>query len=229
MSDRRLPDSLEHLYDRLRSRLADDWVVVQRDITVRSRQHPLQAGRRDPDRERAESDALRELVDPGDHVVIIGGGRGITTVVAARAAGPDGRVDVFEASPKWAARVRDAVRSNHAPAAVTIHEAVVGGVLTDQSKRLFGDADTEVVPAAEVPSGDIWNIDVEGAEAAILPEADLPERVICEVHPSVAETEPVYSALGSAAEVREKCIGDGPFLLVRGSGSTDEAEGGRCE
>lgn len=160
--------------------------------------------------EQAERDALQDLVEPGDHVIVIGAGWGSTTVLASRLAGPDGRVDVWEAVPEMADLTRWAVEHNVTSAPVTVHESAVSSV-TDSSRERYGAA-VNVVAPTELPTGDVWMMDCEGAEDEILTAADLPERVAVEVHESWTDVDVVTDALGDV-ERREK-NGDADDLWI---------------
>jgi len=200
------------VYDRtLRPILPRKWGLSQGDITVR-RPRLLDVTDQYPRDESAESDQLRGLVKPGDHVLIIGGGWGVTTVVASRAAGRDGRVTVYEAVPEMADRVRETVAHNYSPAPVTVHEAAVGSV-TDASREQYGAA-RDIVGVDELPEADVWQLDCEGAEAEILGAASLPDRLIVEVHPDRTREHEVVRGLPRPFAEVEKRVNAPQWIAV---------------
>jgi len=121
---------------------------------------------------------LRERLQQGDDVVIVGGGWGVTTVVAARAVGPDGSVVTVEGSLTFAERVRETVELNGVSDRVEIREAVVS-----RDVSVWGDGDSEVIPPSSLPSCDVLELDCEGAELDILSEMERrPRMMVVECH-----------------------------------------------
>lgn len=113
--------------------------------------------------------AIRRTVRTGDEVVIVCGGLGVSSVVAARAAGADGQVTTFEAVGRLCDRVRDTTRLNRMDERVSVRHAVIetfaGG---DYTREMYGDPDGEHVPVGDLPTADVLVLDAEGAEQAIL-------------------------------------------------------------
>lgn len=143
--------------------------------------------------ERALVAALREEVVPGDRVVVVGGGLGVTAVVAARRAGPTGQVVVYEGAVDYAAITRETVSLNDVDDRVEVRHAIV-----DHAERLegrSGGADT-VAPGA-LPDCDVLQLDCEGAEEAILPSLDVTSRsIIVETHGNVDEVRGALAVQG---------------------------------
>jgi hypothetical protein len=138
------------------------------------------------DYERTLIDALRSHVRLGDRVVIVGGGEGVTAVVAATAVGDAGSVVCIEGSGWSVSKVKATAARNKMSNRLTVQHAVVGeaiavyGVL-DQHARL-------VVSPKELPECDILELDCEGAERVILANMVIRPRVIA------VETHGVYGA-----------------------------------
>lgn len=133
-----------------------------------------------PDHEDAACQALREVVEPGDTVLIIGGGLGVTAIKAARATGPEGRVVVYEASPDVANLLFETLDMNSNPGNISIVRSAVGPV-----KNPYGAAEISSVPPLGLPEADVVEIDAEGAEREIVPairEATGARAVIVETH-----------------------------------------------
>ena len=123
--------------------------------------------------------ALNDAIRPGDHVVIVGGGEGVSTVRSARATGPDGRVDSYEPGDVQFSRVCETVELNRPRASVNVHRAAVG-----ETVKVWGDpSQAEVIDASELPECDVLGIDAEGAEATILRgEFGNPRELVVEYH-----------------------------------------------
>jgi hypothetical protein len=131
-----------------------------------------------PDVEAEAVDALHECVEEGDTVVVLGAGYGVTTVHAARAAGADGRVFAYEASGLWEV-AKEAVERNDGPAKTSVEKLLVGEPIDvygghDDARRCF---------AEDLPTCDVMEIDIEGAELGVIEGLKpLPETIIVETH-----------------------------------------------
>jgi hypothetical protein len=139
----------------------------------------------EPDYEAALVAGLRETVKHGDRVVVIGGGYGVTAVVAALLAGPSGAVQCFEGSQEHA-RLTQRTAARNKVSNVRVHHAVVA-----KSTCVFGLGGGDlgpVLPASQVPSCDVLQLDCEGAEVEILREMTIQPRVI------LVETHGVFGA-----------------------------------
>jgi len=122
------------------------------------------------------------LTRENEHVCIIGGGYGITTVHAARQVGGGGLVTVFEGG-EIASEVRQVARWNDVDDVVTVEEAIVG----DPTTLYQGMADdAEVIDSADLPTCDVLEMDCEGSELGILERMQIRPRVlIVELHPKM--------------------------------------------
>jgi hypothetical protein len=132
--------------------------------------------------QHGEANAHHILTNEGDHVCIIGGGYGITTVHAARQVGGGGLVTVFEGG-EIASEVRQVARWNDVDDVVTVVEAIVG----DPTTLYQGMADdAEVIDPADLPACDVLEMDCEGSELGILEGMQIRPRVlIVELHPTM--------------------------------------------
>jgi len=147
-------------------------------------------------------DLLRETVRPGDDVVVVGGGFGVTTVAAAEAAGPSGSVTAYEASDKRSRVLERTVELNSVDN-VTVRQAIVGTAV-DVEGQATG---ATVVDPAALSAADVLEMDCEGAELDILRALDPgPRRVVVETHPDRdAPTELVVRELESMGyQIAEK-------------------------
>lgn len=173
---------LQTVYDRvLRPRLPRDELEVISGVPVRNAALFDRTDIRSF--EAIQADALRRRVSPGDEVVVVGGGFGVTPTVAAQRVAPDGQVDVFEPCQSRAEQARETFSLAGVEEWVSVHEAAVGtlGPGTD------ADADTggsKTISPADLPECDVLEIDCEGAELDILQGLDQrPRLVLIEVHP----------------------------------------------
>jgi hypothetical protein len=130
--------------------------------------------------------ALRSQVRVGDRVTIVGGGEGVTAVVAAKAVGETGSVVCFEGSSWNVRKIKATAARNKVSRRLSVKHAVVGEAI-----RVYGEPDqfsTLVVPPAELPECEILELDCEGAEIVILRNMTIRPRVIG------VETHGVYGA-----------------------------------
>jgi hypothetical protein len=149
------------------------------------------------DYERTLIAVLRSQVRIGDRVIIVGGGEGVTAVVAARAVGETGSVVCFEGNSWNVRKVKATAARNKMSKRLTVEHAVVGEAIA-----VYGVPEqysTLVISPAELPECDILELDCEGAERLILPNIAIRPRVIA------VETHGVYGApTGMVKELLEK-------------------------
>jgi precorrin-6B methylase 2 len=138
-----------------RERLTDPWMP-----DVLTKYVPQDA----PEYEVQYVAAIREAVLPGDDVVLVGGGKGVSTVVAARETGPRGTVTTFEAAASSVSRVRETAALNGVEERVTVRHAIVSEAVNP--RNAVGDA--AVVAPEDLPVGDAILIDCDGPELDIL-------------------------------------------------------------
>ena len=137
-----------------------------------------------PDFEAGLVGALRAEVRPGDRVTIVGTGNGVTTAVAARAAGEAGRVVAFEGDPAGLAATARTLAVAGVAGRVDLRLAVVGAPV-----RVYGGAPAGTILApSDLPDCDVLELDCEGAETLILSGMTLRPRVVA------VETHGLYGA-----------------------------------
>jgi len=160
--------------------------------------------------------AIRRHVRPGDDVTVVGGGIGVSTVVAARRVAPAGSVVSYEASPEYGRLVSDAISLNDVGGVASVRVAVVS-----EARSVYGDAVAEnVVPPEQLPECDVLVLDCEGAEVPILQQlTQRPRTLIVESHgvfdsPTRIVRERIaslgYEIVSETAEDAEKDV----FVLV---------------
>lgn len=131
-------------------------------------------------------DALRSQIRIGDRVTIVGGGEGVTAVVAAKAVGEKGSVVCFEGNSWNVRKTKATAARNKMSRRLTVKHAVVGEAI-----GVYGERDqfsTLVVSPPELPECDMLELDCEGAETLILRNMTIRPRVIA------VETHGVYGA-----------------------------------
>jgi hypothetical protein len=138
------------------------------------------------DYEQTLVSALHSQVRIGDRVTIVGGGEGVTAVVAAKAVGQTGSVVCFEGNSWNARKVKATAARNKMSNRLTVKHAIVGDAIA-----VYGvphQLSTLVVSPAELPECDVLQLDCEGAELMILRNMAIRPRVIA------VETHGVYGA-----------------------------------
>lgn len=132
---------------------------------------------RDKDKPHYESgivSGIENHVKPGDSVVIVGGGWGVTAVKATQTVGSSGKVMVYEGSAKETNHIRDTLRANNLSDRVNIIHSVVGPMIS-----LRGDAGaTNHTSPEDLPECDVLELDCEGSEIEILENLLIRPRVI---------------------------------------------------
>jgi hypothetical protein len=125
-------------------------------------------------------DIIEDIVNDGDFVVVIGGGYGISSVVAATEVGPTGEVLIYEGAEEVIKELSDTLSINGVNKQTSINHAVVGKA--EDLKSPPGDAVT--IQPDDIPPCDVLEMDCEGAEIDIIPElSDEINTIIVETHP----------------------------------------------
>jgi len=125
------------------------------------------------------SQAIRETVSPGDTVVIIGGGIGVTAVVAAQEVAPNGSVIVYEGGEREVEWVNKTTAKNDVEDLVNVNHALVGPDINVYSNS----DDAQKLSATELPPYDVLVSDCEGAERQIIKELNPEfETLLIETH-----------------------------------------------
>lgn len=128
---------------------------------------------------------IERTVRTGDSVVVVGGGRGVSTVVAARAVGPPGDVRVYEGSREQYDRVEETLRLNRVADRVSVNFEVIGDAVS-----LWGEGkQAEISDPEELPSCDVLVLDCEGAEKQVVSDLTTPpSTVVVETHGELGVT-----------------------------------------
>ena len=178
-----------HVRPRLPVRRRAVWNGVEVDVGVRALDRWLPeawgAARDEPAYESALADGLRRHVRPGDRVVVVGGGWGVTAVIAAQAAGPDGRVWVYEGATEGVERTRWAARNAGVSGRVEASHALVAAddYAVEASRVLGSGGGAARLAPRDLPPCDVLELDCEGAETGVLSGlAQRPRVVLVETH-----------------------------------------------
>lgn len=151
---------------------------VLNGVTVRNRAR-TDMKLRDPEFKAEFLSLIEDAVEPGETVVEIGGGWGVTTTHLARNVHPGGRVITYEASSIQSERIRETLDINYAPADVLIRTAVVETGVDVLGDGAYGPS----IPAAGLPECDTLIMDCEGAETYILAALSAyPRKIVVETH-----------------------------------------------
>jgi FkbM family methyltransferase len=175
---------------RLETRFVPSWTTVDGlQMIGRTIGHVAHLRAWQEGREEAQMTALfKQAVAPGDTVLDIGGYLGYFTLLAARAAGPSGRVVVVEANPQSQVLLERNIERNGFTDRVALHRTAVAekpGTATfywdasDGSTSGLARPDnlggTYEVPVATIdsllegePALDVVKIDIEGGEVGAL-------------------------------------------------------------
>lgn len=148
------------------------------------------------DYERADLDLFRKHIRPGDHVCEMGGGIGLTGMLACRESGH--RVRIIEPNPHLALVIAENFDLNDLrvdlwPFAVSREDSVPFTVAANYWWSAIGrepGPEDKVIDVPGVPPDiamytcNVLCIDIEGAEHAVLtqPIPDSIERIIAEIH-----------------------------------------------
>lgn len=122
--------------------------------------------------------------------MVIGGGYGITSVVAATEVGPAGEVLIYEGANKLIDDLLSTLSANGVTNQTIVKHAVVGNVVDLKGSR--GNA--KWIQPSELPSCDVVEMDCEGAEIDII------SNMTTNIGTVIVETHPRKGAPTSASE-----------------------------
>lgn len=144
--------------------------------------HPDPWHKNHPKMEGGEVNCHKNYTVEGDQVIIIGGGRGVSTVQAARKVGTDGSVTVYEASAQYVELIKQVIKLNEVSDRCIIKHVLVGPGFSIYGDQKSEDV-TQILPQ-QLPQCDVLELDCEGAEFNILQNMTIrPRIIIVEIHP----------------------------------------------
>lgn len=133
-----------------------------------------------PNYENALVNLHQVVTKPGDNVIIIAGGYGISTYYAAKSVGEKGQVIVFEGSTERFEYLKEFTHRIGISDIVDVNEAIVGEDIKVYDNNV---TDNRHSPE-ELPPCDVLELDCEGAEMGILSNMNArPRDIFVEVHP----------------------------------------------
>lgn len=148
-----------------------------------------------PNWEATFIDAVQSDVEPGDDVVEIGGGLGVSAVYAARRVGNQGSIQVYEPSREAVGYIEETAALSRVDEVVNVVNAGVGEVKESFLNDLVEE--TQNLSPTDLPDCDVLLLDCEGAELDILERMEVrPRQIIVETHPYLgAPTDDVLAAV----------------------------------
>lgn len=165
---------------------------------------------------------IKDHIDKGESVVLVGGGEGVSTVVAARQVNSSGTVITYEGSAQEVNKSRRTIQVNGLDERASVKHAIVSEDVQLRSDP--GGAD--VISSNNLPDCTTLAIDADGAEFSILESLEIrPPKIIVEHHPIrvddevVIEYEPdhLIKLLESMGyEIVDECIGHSEQLDMTG-------------
>ena len=117
---------------------------------------------------------IKEYVQNGDKVTIVGGGRGVTAVRAAQKVGESGKITVYEGSLEQYKNTTETSKINNVGDRVDVIHGLVGpeiGLLGEKGRA-------DHISPEQLPDCDVLELDCEGAEIEILQNLSIRPRVI---------------------------------------------------
>lgn len=180
--------TIPYCYRSIRSILPKTGYYTRSGIRVRERRLldpiiPYLDYSDDPDYEWALISQLRDQVQEGDQVVVVGGGTGVSTVVAANQSGKQGLIIIFEADSDRVDQCKRTLRFNGVEDQCEVHHAKVGPAIHVPNSKNSGPEAQALTPG-DLPDCDVLELDCEGAEREILQKMDIkPRSIIVETHP----------------------------------------------
>jgi hypothetical protein len=156
-------------------------------------------GTDNPEYETGLVEGIKACVRPGDRVVVIGGGLGVTAAWSVRQAGPSGSVVCFEGGANEVLAVRNTGRLNGLE--IDVRHAFVGNADNVRSSL----AGASEIAIADLPECDVLEMDCEGAELEIIRSMTIrPRDILVETHgqegSSSADVRSALTAIGYAVE-----------------------------
>jgi hypothetical protein len=127
--------------------------------------------------------SIRDNVNSGDSVVIVGGGLGVSSVVAANLVGKNGVIHTFEASDTQYNKIKRTIEINKASDRIELKHSFVSDVNEASVKKYGPSEDATFVAPEDLPHCDVLELDCEGAETNILENMVVrPNTIIVETH-----------------------------------------------
>jgi hypothetical protein len=169
-------NTLSKIYDKTIRKHLPRRIQICNGIGVRShyRLFDLSYSPSAPDYEAPLCEQIREHVRSGDHVTVVGGGRGVSTALALEHSHPDGEAVVYEASASQCEDVKTTLGYQGRIDQAEIRHAAIGSF-----DNAWGDVGSpEEVPPQDLGETDVLISDCEGAEQTLLENLEIRPRVL---------------------------------------------------
>jgi tRNA A58 N-methylase Trm61 len=162
-----------------------------------------------PDYEAELVQAIKKTVKPEDMVIIVGGGYGISSVVAAEKAGPNGSVIIYEPDPERYEIVHETLKINDVDG--ELNQMFIGKPID-----LNPQSGTDNLQPSQLPECDVVVMDCEGSEVDVISRMEIcPQRIIVETHGCFRKpTEETVDALESKSYTINNIEEDQPELGI---------------
>jgi hypothetical protein len=119
---------------------------------------------------------IENSYQPGDDVIIVGGGYGASAIKSASKVCPEGNIICYEGDEKRADCIRETIRHNDLTDNIQVRSAIVGTAYD-------GTQSSNIISSYNLPTCDILELDCEGSELNILQNIDTnPRLILVELH-----------------------------------------------
>lgn len=178
--------AIKYLYDTFLRPYLPYKICVRNGVAVRNVTKLFDQTDIYPEYEEGLISELRKAVTTADSVVIVGGGEGVSSVVAAEQVGPEGEVITFEASIDQFEIASETISLNCMDQRATIKHALVGPNI-----QTIGDmGEPETIQPSDIPACDVLELDCEGSEIEILRNMTInPRTIVVETHGGLGSPE----------------------------------------
>ena len=131
---------------------------------------------------KEKNKAIRNYIENGEKVIVVGGGSGASTVAVAHQVGNSGSIIAYEANKNSLARSKETIQLNKVNDRVEIKHAII-----EKPVYLLGElGEPPLIPAKDFLECDVLVMDCEGAEIPILENMKIrPRLIIVEAHPAL--------------------------------------------
>lgn len=171
-----LRDALSYMYNLTVRSYLPRRIRVFNGVAARSEQRmlDLEYDPAVPQYEQPLCDAIRKNVKKNDDVVVVGGGKGVSTVLSLEHSHLEGTATVIEASERQCSDIREVLRWHGLSNRAEVRHASIGEI-----RNAYGTLGHPTELSAEdIPDCDVLVMDCEGAEKRILSNLDSRPRVI---------------------------------------------------
>lgn len=141
-----------------------------------------------PNQEDGIASAHRYHTTEGQTVNIVGGGNGVTAVIAGRIVGDGGTIRIYEGGKESVDRIQQTLDLNNVADRCELHHTIVGADFD-----VYGGDTTRAgqINPDQLPERDVLELDCEGAEYQILEDLEsFPPVIIVELHPWKSNSDP---------------------------------------